>query len=883
MRERIRRPIILMMLLGVTILLTAFLYTLRLYRINQIEASISTRVASASEHFEHEVEKDALLMHGLLDFIERDEAIRQAWLAGDRQQLLDLTQPLFEQLESKYRVTDFQFHGAHRVNFLRVNSPDNHGDTIRRFTINNAHTTGKPAQGVELSPLGTLTLWVAHPWLIDGELVGYIELGEEVEHVMQQMQSIHGIDFVLLVNKQYLKAELWTRGLEVYDRNEQWDDYEQWAVMCRTVNMPAAAIEPCLEQEQIVHRDQIFTVKVQGNRYRLGFLPLIDAGGRDVGEMVILHNVTGQILATEKSMLITLTQALLVGAFLLAFFWLYLGKIERKLFSSRRKLNETRQQLINQNMQLGKKQEQLEQSHNALRDILAKVPFGVVLIDKKKKIRWLNNTVLKMIEEDDADNIIGKPCGEYLCSARQDKCPILDLEQTVDQSERILRRKDSKEIPIIKSVIEVNIDGEDMLLEAFVDNTERKRMEEEREQAQNFMQTVIDGLAENLMVVNLDHTIALANKGVRQLTGDPDPVSAGMKCHQIAHRSDSPCDTITDPCPIKELLATKAPVVVEHTHYDADGRAINVEIIASPIFNENGEVVQIIESTRNITERKQMEVELGQARKLESVGQLAAGIAHEVNTPAQFVSNNISFFRESMEDVMRLIDSYESIVTIAQERALASGEVTELEQLRDEVDWVYLKEEIPKAILQSQDGVDRISKIVRAMKEFSHPGKREKIPKNLNEIIDTTVIIARNEWKYVAELQLELLEDLPQVNCLVDEMGQVFLNIIVNAAHAIDDNSNGNGKGLIKISSTVQDEWVEIRIEDNGGGISASVREHIFDPFFTTKEIGKGTGQGLTIAYDVVTAKHNGKLYCETEEGVGTSFIVRLPLKEQEV
>jgi signal transduction histidine kinase len=356
-----------------------------------------------------------------------------------------------------------------------------------------------------------------------------------------------------------------------------------------------------------------------------------------------------------------------------------------------------------------------------------------------------------------------------------------------------------------------------------------------------------------------------------------------MKCHQIAHRSDSPCDTITDPCPIKELLATKAPVVVEHTHYDADGRAINVEIIASPIFNENGEVVQIIESTRNITERKQMEVELGQARKLESVGQLAAGIAHEVNTPAQFVSNNISFFRESMEDVMRLIDSYESIVTIAQERALASGEVTELEQLRDEVDWVYLKEEIPKAILQSQDGVDRISKIVRAMKEFSHPGKREKIPKNLNEIIDTTVIIARNEWKYVAELQLELLEDLPQVNCLVDEMGQVFLNIIVNAAHAIDDNSNGNGKGLIKISSTVQDEWVEIRIEDNGGGISASVREHIFDPFFTTKEIGKGTGQGLTIAYDVVTAKHNGKLYCETEEGVGTSFIVRLPLKEQEV
>lgn len=168
------------------------------------------------------------------------------------------------------------------------------------------------------------------------------------------------------------------------------------------------------------------------------------------------------------------------------------------------------------------------------------------------------------------------------------------------------------------------------------------------------------------------------------------------------------------------------------------------------------------------------------------------------------------------------------------------------------------------------------------MKEFSHPGNKEKVPKNLNEILETTVIVARSEWKYVAEMQLDLLADLPQVNCLVDEMGQVFLNIIVNAAQAIGENSNGNGKGLIKVNSAVQDECVEIRIEDSGGGIPASVQENVFDPFFTTKDVGKGTGQGLTIAYDVVTTKHGGTLAFDTTEGKGTTFTVRLPLMEKE-
>jgi len=199
----------------------------------------------------------------------------------------------------------------------------------------------------------------------------------------------------------------------------------------------------------------------------------------------------------------------------------------------------------------------------------------------------------------------------------------------------------------------------------------------------------------------------------------------------------------------------------------------------------------------------------------------------------------------------------------------------------EELDWEYLAEEVPLTIRQSREGVERISKIVRAMKAFSHPGSKKKAPVNINDIINTTITVAANEWKYVAEIETDLAPDLPSVTCLSDEIGQVFLNILVNAAHAIGeklgDTPEGE-KGQIIISSCLNKEWIEVRIKDSGNGMPESVREHIFDMFFTTKEVGKGTGQGLAIAHSVVTEKHQGTLRCESEEGVGTSFIIRLPL-----
>jgi signal transduction histidine kinase len=202
-----------------------------------------------------------------------------------------------------------------------------------------------------------------------------------------------------------------------------------------------------------------------------------------------------------------------------------------------------------------------------------------------------------------------------------------------------------------------------------------------------------------------------------------------------------------------------------------------------------------------------------------------------------------------------------------------------------QADTNYLVQEIPKAIQQSADGVDRVSRIVRAMKEFSHPGGEDKEAVDINKAIENALIVARNEWKYVAEAVTDLDPSLPLVTCHPGEINQVLLNLIVNAAHAIGDKSgrDGDKKGTITVSTRSEANGVEVRICDTGGGIPEAIRDRIFDPFFTTKPVGKGTGQGLTIAHAVVVNKHGGTITFESVVGQGTTFIIRLPLDQAAV
>ena len=281
----------------------------------------------------------------------------------------------------------------------------------------------------------------------------------------------------------------------------------------------------------------------------------------------------------------------------------------------------------------------------------------------------------------------------------------------------------------------------------------------------------------------------------------------------------------------------------------------------------------------DITDRLTLEHQLLQAQKLESVGQLAAGIAHEINTPTQYIGDNVRFLKEAFHDLEGVRASYERLLAAAQNNAVSGETVQEVMDRLQHADANYLFEEIPKAIDQSLEGVTRVAKIVGAMKEFSHPGTKDKTQLDLNHAIECTLTVARNEWKYVAELETEFDPSLPRIACQPGEFNQVILNLIVNAAHAIADvvGKDGSKKGTIKVQTRNCKDWAEIRIHDTGTGIPDSVRARVFDPFFTTKEIGKGTGQGLAIARSVVVDKHGGTIHFETAEGRGTTFVIRLP------
>lgn len=281
----------------------------------------------------------------------------------------------------------------------------------------------------------------------------------------------------------------------------------------------------------------------------------------------------------------------------------------------------------------------------------------------------------------------------------------------------------------------------------------------------------------------------------------------------------------------------------------------------------------------DVTHQKNLQAQLDQAQRLESVGQLAAGVAHEINTPMQYIGDNVRYVSKSLSKLDSLLNCLPALVDedVSDEQLIelrkSLTDVPKLKRIKSSL------EQIPEALADSIEGVESVSKIVAAMKEFSHPGNEEKSAVCMNHILESTITVAKNEWKYVADVVTEFAGDLPSVPALPSELNQAFLNLVVNASHAIGDRVNAGdfAKGKIVISTSDGEEWVEITIEDTGGGIPAAARERVFEPFFTTKDVGKGTGQGLAIAHSVVTQKHGGQIWFDVEEGVGTTFTLRIP------
>ncbi len=519
----------------------------------------------------------------------------------------------------------------------------------------------------------------------------------------------------------------------------------------------------------------------------------------------------------------------------------------------------------------------LKKSKANLNTILASVHAGVFVIDAETHLVVDANPYAVDLIGLPKNQIVGKKCFVFSETSKPEKCPVTTSNRDIEQVECTLRCGNGEIIPVLKTVKKTRINDRTMLIESFVDLRELKKAEEAEKEQSHFLSQLIDDIPFPFFVKD--------TKGAYQILNSAYLEFKGIMAEEIIGK------TVFDlyPKEIAEKIYQRNNDIYAdqkvHTYFiqlpNSKGEIREMEVTQSIFYKRDGTIGGQIGLMMDMTDKNRMEAQLHQAQKLESIGQLAAGIAHEINTPTQYVGDNTRFLNDAFDDIQSVLKSYSKLLEMVKNDARYQALVEELQEVLEDADLEYLEEEIPVAIGQSLEGVDRVTKIVRSMKEFSHPGMDEKTPINLNNAIQSTITVARNEWKYVAEVTTDFDESLPPIACFPGELNQVFLNIIVNAAHAMEKMTFDKGdKGEIHIATRSNGNFVKIIFRDNGCGIPEEIQNRIFDPFFTTKDVGKGTGQGLSIAHTVITENHNGTITCDSHQGEGTVFTIRLPLTD---
>ncbi len=418
------------------------------------------------------------------------------------------------------------------------------------------------------------------------------------------------------------------------------------------------------------------------------------------------------------------------------------------------------------------------------------------------------------------------------------------------------------------------------------DITERKLAEAALRESESRLTCVVNAAQDGIIMMDDDGRVTLWSPAAERITGYSGRETIGRDLHQLLAPSRLyPDQQAAFQAWHQTGLGNAIGKTVEVTCLRKDLTEIPVELSLSSVqmngrWTAVGIIRDLTERKRGQLERDRMEVMLRQSQKLESIGQLAAGIAHEINTPTQYVGDNTRFFKDAFADVQKVLRVYGQLFDACGQRSVSAELIESVASEVQAADLDYLGTEIPKAIAQTLEGVDRVATIVRAMKDFSHPGTKEKTPTNIHKAIESTLIVCRHEYKYVAEVTTDFDPAMPPVPCFPGDFNQVIMNLIVNAAHAIAGTleTQENARGKISVTTRRDGDWAEIRISDTGAGIPENIRSKIYDPFFTTKEVGKGTGQGLAICHAVIVNKHGGTITFDTQIGKGTTFIIRLPL-----
>jgi PAS domain S-box-containing protein len=395
---------------------------------------------------------------------------------------------------------------------------------------------------------------------------------------------------------------------------------------------------------------------------------------------------------------------------------------------------------------------------------------------------------------------------------------------------------------------------------------------DERVRAETQLRALLEAIPDTILRVSVDGTVLAAKEGARleDAALDDRVISHGIYDAIVASENGSKVLAA-----IKSAGGSSEAVLIPcHLHYNGAESDYDIRIVRSGM----DEAVCIV---RNVTMERIAEEQLSRGRKLEAIGQLAAGLAHEINTPLQYIGDNLHFVRDSLPPLLELVGDYHNVVCTAPQIPPDTRE--SIARKEDDIDLPYIRESLADALGSALEGLGQIARIVRAMKTFEDVGRQPHARVDLNSIVENATVVGTHAWSRVAEVSMQLEPTLPLVPCIAGEIAQVVLNLVSNAAQAVADkvgNSGRKGRITIETRRGAGDDSVEIRVVDDGVGIPEAIRARLFDPFFTTRPVGQGRGQGLAQVHSAVVGLHGGGVRFNSRVGEGTCFIVSLPLRE---
>ena len=828
-----RTRILIPLTLAFAILLTGFVVSFYQNQKKYLHAGAIKRLESVEKLFVAQLDSDAQTMRAGLEIVLFNEQLRTDLKNKDREALLEHALPIFKHLQSKHRTTHFYFTGPDRINILRVHKPDKYGDKIDRYTSLEAERSKMISSGIELGPLGTFTLRVVAPWYEDDRLIGYVEFGEEIEHIIQYLHNILNVDLYILIKKKFLNRENWEAGMRMLGRKPAWDQFPMVVMTGHTEHLFSENPIKFFNKVHYTSMEPDVEVSLNQRKYRKGFLPLKDAGGHEVGGMVIMSDITDIYSGLHTTIFQMGAIWLGVGGILFVLFHIFLGQIEHQVNKSSTALRESEERYKNF-------------FDNALAGIFrSRLSDGMFIEMNSKAAEQLGLSV---------EEVVGKVHSIDLyrnSDQRKDLISKLKQDGEVHGFETDLKLLDGRDVTLSISV--KAYPDKDYMEGAVIDITERKQAESDFIKSEARYKQIFENIQDVYYEASIDGTILEISPSIETVSQYNRNELVGKSLYDIYTNFEERNEFL-------KLILEKGKVSdFDITLTDKDGSKRFCSISTLLVRDDQDNPKKLVGTMRDITgkkqaekERMQLETQLLQAQKMEAIGNLAGGIAHDFNN----ILTSIIGFTE-----------------------LSLDEVEKGTHLEDNLQEVYTAGK-------------RAKDLVRQILAFARQSGEELKPVQVDKIAAEALKFIRSSIPTTIEIR-QTIESDSLIMGNATHVHQVLMNLFTNAAYAMEEKG---GILEFSLKDVVMDmgvtreklnlnpgNYIEIKVSDTGAGIAPDIIGSIFDPYFTTKGPGEGTGMGLAMVHGIVKS-YDGKISVDSKPGQGTLFTIYFPVtrKRQE-